>query len=255
MDPAAFRSIIDQLSPYLSYLTLYFQGEPYMNSNLFEMIRYARSKKIFVATSTNGHFLSEQNARETVLSGLNKLIISLDGSDAASYSKYRIGGDFEKVIDAVGSLVRIRKELGRRNPKIILQCLYLKSNQHQLEEVKNLAKRLGADRLEFKTAQFCDLGVNNPLLPDNPEHTRYSQNSKSQKLKNSCFRMWSSCVITWDGKVVPCCFDKDARYLMGDLSRDDFGKIWKGDELRAFRRRILNDRAQIDICCNCTQRF
>ena len=66
--------MIDQLAPELLYLTFYFQGEPYLNPDFLEMVKYATSKKIYTATSTNAHYLNDENARKTVESGLDRLI-------------------------------------------------------------------------------------------------------------------------------------------------------------------------------------
>ena len=94
-----FQRYVDQLSKNLVYLMIYFQGEPYLNKQFFELVNYARSKRIYTATSTNGHFFDDENARRTIESGIDRIIISLDGSDEESYSSYRKGGDFNKVID------------------------------------------------------------------------------------------------------------------------------------------------------------
>jgi radical SAM protein with 4Fe4S-binding SPASM domain len=72
------------------------------------------------------------------------------------------------------------------------------------------------------------------------------------KLPDSCARLWFNPVITWDGKVIPCCFDKDAEHIMGDFTINSFRDIWNGPRYRVFRRVILSDRNMIKICSNCT---
>ena len=78
----------------LFYLTFYFQGEPYINPKFLEMVSYASKKKIFTSTSTNAHYLDSETARKTVESGLDKLIISIDGTSQDTYEAYRIGGKY-----------------------------------------------------------------------------------------------------------------------------------------------------------------
>ena len=73
------------------------------------------------------------------------------------------------------------------------------------------------------------------------------------KLLNHCWKMWHACVITWDGLVVPCCFDKDATHRLGDLKNDPFRTIWAGTRYQEFRSALLKGRNQIDICTNCTE--
>jgi len=263
MEPALFHSIVDQLSSYISYLTLYFQGEPFLNPRFFDFVAYARSKQIYVSTSTNGHYLSPASASETVKSGLNRLIISLDGTDQESYESYRVGGSFEKVIDGITALVKAKRELNLKSPFLVIQFLVLKTNQHQLDEVKKLGKKLAVNKVEFKSAQFNNYKYGNPLIPDLDKYSRYKKVSDNcgsgiqfrfkNTLPRHCFRMWSSCVITWEGKVVPCCYDKDAHHILGDMNYDPFRKIWKSGMADGFRQQILDEREKIDICQNCSE--
>ncbi len=276
MDMVLYQKILDEVSNSIYYLNLYFQGEPYMNPAFFEMVREARKKKIYVNASTNGHFLDPENARKTVLSGLSRIIISLDGTDQSSYSSYRIGGDFTRVTEGIRNLLKAREELGKRNPRIIIQFLVLRTNEHQIGEIKKLVKDLGADKLELKSAQLAVFKHGNTLMPTIEKYSRYrgtrGQEGKGikaphlhittsphpmyairNKLPNHCFRMWSSCVITWDGRVAPCCFDKDVSFLTGSINGISFGEIWNNKEYDLLRQRILRERKTIDICRNCTE--
>lgn len=258
IDLEHFRKYIDPISKNLSYLMIYFQGEPYMNKAFFDLVRYAKSKNIFTATSTNGHFLDVENARQTIESGLDRLIISLDGTDQENYETYRRGGDFEKVIAGIKTLVEYKKKLKSKKPFIILQFLVLKNNENKLAEIAELSKQLEVDKLELKTAQFYNFEKGNPLMPSNTEYSRYTKNadgtySLKKKIKNRCLRMWQSLVITWDGKVVPCCFDKDATHQLGDLNTTSLKEILEGNDYKAFRTKVFSNRKEIDICCNCSE--
>jgi len=258
IDLEHFRKYIDPISKNLSYLMIYFQGEPYLNKAFFDLVRYAKSKNIFTATSTNGHFLDDENARQTIESGLDRLIISLDGTDQENYETYRRGGDFEKVIVGIKTLVEHKKKLKSKKPFIILQFLVLKNNETKLAEIAELSRQLEVDKLELKTAQFYNFKNGNPLMPTNTRYSRYTQNadgsfSLKKKIKNRCLRMWQSLVITWDGKIVPCCFDKDATYQLGDLNNTSLKEIWNSSDYNAFRKKVFNSRKEIDICCNCTE--
>ena len=145
-----------------------------------------------------------------------------------------------------------------KTPYIIVQFLVLKTNEHQLDEVRQLCRELGVDELQFKTAQIYDYKNGSPLIPSIDKYSRYRQKPDGTwelkgKLPNKCYRMWSSCVITWDGLVVPCCFDKDAKYRLGDLKEKRFKKIWKSRVYNDFRRKVFTHRKQIDICRNCSE--
>jgi len=133
-----------------------------------------------------------------------------------------------------------------------------KSNEHQVEDVKKLAKEMGADKVRIKTAQIYDFENSQQLIPENNQLSRYKKNGFGKweiknPLLNQCWRMWQACVITWDGKVVPCCFDKDAKYKLGDLHQTNFSEIWFSEPYHAFRQSILKSRKEIDICTNCTE--
>ena len=173
-----FNLFIDQLSPHLAYLTLYFQGEPYLNKDLFRFISYARSRRIYVWTSTNGHYFTKEYILKTIDAGLNKLIVSLDGTDQQSYEQYRIGGSFETVVTGIKDFVRIRKEMSARKPLLEIQFLVLKSNQHQINEIKKLGKLLGVNRMVLKKAQFYDFEQGNPLMPEEGQWSRYKRTSE-----------------------------------------------------------------------------
>ena len=253
-----FVRIIDDLHTELCYLNLYFQGEPYLNKDFYRMVSYAHQKSIFTATSTNAHYLDDENARLTVLSGLDKLVISMDGTDQQTYQKYRRGGDIEKVFNGIISILKWKKHLKIRNPLVLLQFIILKSNQHQINEIKKIASDLQVDHLVFKTAQLYDYSKKADLLPDNPSWSRYRMQNDgilkiNNSMKNHCWRMWSSSVITWDGRIVPCCFDKDANHQMGKLNDSTFDQIWRGEEYNRFRQQIFTSRKGIEICSNCSE--
>ncbi len=258
MNAIDFKNIIDRMNKHLMVLMLYFQGEPLLNPEFFEMISYARKKRVYTVTSTNGHFLDNESSRKLVESGLDRLIVSIDGIDQETYERYRKTGDFEMVRDGVKNVVKWKQELKSSKPFLIIQFLVFKSNEHQIPAMKKLTKELGADKLEFKSAQVYDFKNDTELIPDHPKYARYSRGADGRwKLKkpirNRCFRMWSGAVITWDGRVVPCCFDKDAGHQLGQLENLSFIDIWTGEAYKEFRNQILEDRSKIDICCNCTE--
>jgi len=253
-----FSKVIDELYKQITYLIFYFQGEPYLNTSFLEMVKYASSKGIYTATSTNAHYLTDENARKTVESGLDRLIISIDGTTQEVYEQYRIGGSLEKVLEGTKNMVHWKKKLRSSTPHIIFQFLVVKPNQHQLADVKKMAKELGVTEVRFKTAQIYDYKNGSSLIPDIDKYARYKKNgddtySIKNSLLNHCWKMWHSCVITWDGKIVPCCFDKDAHHVMGDLQQYSFKQIWNNESYLNFRKSLLKSRNEIEMCKNCTE--
>lgn len=258
LEPGFFKSTIDSVYKDLIYLTFYFQGEPYLNPDFLEMVKYASGKGIYTSTSTNAHYLTKEQSIKTVESKLDRLIISIDGTTQETYKQYRIGGQLKKVIEGTRNIVEARKELKSKTPHLVFQFLVVKPNEHQLNNVEKLAAELGVDEVVFKTAQVYDFENGNPLIPTNEKYSRYIKKADGtyrikNKLLNQCWRMWSSCVVTWDGVVVPCCFDKDAKHKLGDLKIQSFNELWLSDKYQDFRHSILRSRQEIDICRNCSE--
>jgi radical SAM protein with 4Fe4S-binding SPASM domain len=250
--------ILDELGKQLFYINYYFQGEPFLNPQFLELVKEAKKRKIYTATSTNAHFINQKKAMEIVASGLDRLIISIDGLSQETYSSYRVNGQLEKVIRAAKHMFEAKKSLKSKTPHLIFQFLVVKPNEHEVAGIFKLGKEIGLDEVRLKTAQVYDYKNGNPLIPENSQYSRYKKMKNGQyRLKaetgNHCWRMWSSTVITWDGKIVPCCFDKDAHHILGDVSSNKFQKIWKSKAYKTMRKNILHDRNKIDICKNCSE--
>lgn len=258
LDPKLFEKIIEQVKDTLVYLTFYFQGEPFINKNFLKMVKYASDRKIFTATSTNAHFIDDKVAEEIIHSGLDHLIISMDGTTQEVYEQYRVHGHLDKVLQGTENIIAAKKRLNSATPKVIFQFLVVKHNEHQIEDLHELANKMGVDQVALKTAQVYDYKNGSPLFPTNEKYSRYKKNKQGffeikNKLRNHCWRLWHSTVITWDGDLVPCCFDKDAKYKMGTIQNQSFKDIWHDDTYKAFRNSIIQSRKNIDICQNCTE--
>ncbi|RFC54091.1 radical SAM/SPASM domain-containing protein [Brumimicrobium aurantiacum] len=258
LDLEDHEKMLDQLGKQLFYINYYFQGEPFLHPNFLTLISAAHKRKIYTATSTNAHFITPEKAEEIVLSGLDRMIISIDGLTQETYAQYRKRGKLEKVISGTKHMIAAKKKLKSNTPHLIFQFLVVAPNEHETDEVFKLGKSLGVDEVRLKTAQLYDYKNGNPLMPKNEKYARYKKMKdgtyKSKyALKNQCWRMWSSTVLTWDGKVVPCCFDKDAKHVLGDVLQNDFKTLWKAKSYKDFRNQVFSDRSKIDICKNCSE--
>jgi radical SAM protein with 4Fe4S-binding SPASM domain len=252
MNIELFKKAIKELSPYLYNTNMYFQGEPMLHPLFFSFL--ANTLNTYTTVSTNGHFLSEGNSEKIVKSGLNKLIISLDGIDQNTYSSYRINGNVNTVIDGIKNITGAKKRFNS-SLRIEIQCLVNKVNEAQIPQIRDLARLVKA-KLKLKSMQVTDSKDIGSWLPLNGRFRRYKIKNgeyiSKSSLPDRCARLWFNPVITWDGKVIPCCFDKDAQYIMGDLNLDSFRDIWDGPKYRIFRKSILSGRSMIEICRNCS---
>ena len=259
LENSFFQKTIDEIHKELLYLIFYFQGEPYLNPAFLDMVKYASGKKIYTATSTNAHYLTDEVAKKTVESGLDRLIISIDGTTQDVYQQYRVGGNLEKVLEGTRNIIKWKKQLKSKTPFVFFQFLVVKPNEHQVEEIKRLALETGVDEVRFKTAQIYDFETDpNNLIPTIDKFSRYKKNADGtykakNKLANRCWKLQHANVITWDGLVVPCCFDKDALHHLGNLKTQSFKEIWHNDNYRQFRGELMKSRGNIDICANCSE--
>ncbi|GGF27549.1 hypothetical protein GCM10011339_14580 [Echinicola rosea] len=258
LDKSLYQKIIRESAGHLSYLHLYFQGEPFLHPALLDLVKYADDRKIFTATSTNAHFLNEKTVPKILASGLKQLIVSVDGASQGVYQQYRIGGNLERVKAGIKLLISERKAAGKQFPQVIFQFLVTGKNEHELPAIRELSTSLQVDELQLKTAQIYGFEDGSELIPSDLRYSRYlpQQNGKwklKKPIQNKCWRMWQGAVVTWDGEMVPCCFDKDASHKMGNLAVQDIGQIWQTGRYHAFRKQLLRDRSQIAICKNCSE--
>ncbi|MBN1637608.1 MAG: SPASM domain-containing protein [Ignavibacteriales bacterium] len=251
-----FKSIINQVYKHTFYIQLFFQGEPFLNKDLFQMIDYAKSKKMFVSISTNGTLFAEEMVSKLSNSPPNKLIFSLDGLDEDTYNKYRQGGNFTKTLEGLELISKIKEQKKSEEPFIELQFLVMKHNEHQLPQLNDFSKNYLVDKLKVKSIQVYSLEGAKKFVPKNPKYSRYVVKENEFKIKskltNRCFTLWKNILITWDGRVVPCCFDKDAIFEMGNINKETIYSIWKSKKYFNFRKSVLNNRKNISICNNCS---
>jgi radical SAM protein with 4Fe4S-binding SPASM domain len=251
-----YKKIINELKPTLCHVILYFQGEPLINKQLPDFVRYAHERKIFTSTSTNGQLINKNNAKLIVSSGLDKLIVSIDGTTQSVYESYRVGGNLQKAIEGIRLLVDVKKKLKSFTPLIEIQFIVLKTNEHQMNEMRKLAKELRVNRLRFKTAQLYDFENGHPLIPEKLKYSRYKQQKNGiytvkTKQPNHCWRLWNGAVINTSGEVLPCCFDKGSEFSFGNINTSLFSNIWHDTKSNNFRSELLQNRLQFEMCRNC----
>lgn len=252
-----FCRIIDQIRDHCFYIQLYFQGEPFINKNLAEMVAYARNNRIYTSISTNGLLLNDEKIDIILSSPPDKIIFSIDGLDQESYEKYRVGGICSDAISSLRNLVKKRNSKGMMLPFVEWQFIVMRDNEHQIESVRRMCREIGVNKLTLKTMQVTSYENADKFLPLNEKYRRYKLKEGKIELKsrlhNHCFALWRTSVITWDGKIAPCCFDKDTKYSPGNLKQESFISIWHSADYNQFRQRILSQRRSVDICTNCTE--
>ena len=255
---ADFKAIIDDIADYTWVIQLYFQGESFINPEILDMVNYAYQHKIYTTISTNGTRLANETfARDLAASKLGTLILSIDGASEETYTIYRQAGHFDRVLKGVRNFMRARGEMGKTFPIADLQFIVMRHNEHEMETIRELGRELGVDKVIYKSPQIYDFENAEDTLPQNPRFRRYEKKDGQYVLKGSfsgyCKKIWYGSVITWDRKVIPCCFDKDAEFPLGEMGKESFGEIWEKEIYHQFRHHVVDNRDQIAMCRNCTE--
>lgn len=250
-----FRKVLGEVKEYAHTMQFYFQGEPLLNKDLATMVAEAHEAGLYTIVSTNAQAMTEEMAEALVGAGLNRIIVSMDGLTQATYGAYRIGGDIEKAKAALRYLREAKKKLKIEDLRlqIELQCLRLKTNEHEWAELKRTYKTLGADCLSLKTAQLYDYEKGHDLMPSDPRYSRYEQGSDGlfhrKKRARGCLRVWSGVVVTTTGEVLPCCYDKGHAYSYGNIQDAPIAELFRNEKALAFRRAAMSEQPK--ICQEC----
>lgn len=251
-DIDVFKNLINENKKQLINLILHFQGEPLLHKQLGEMIQYARESKIFTELSTNANLFTSvfDSLKENMP---DKLIISLDGLTQDTYNKYRVNGDINEVYEALELLTQMPK---KKRPFVEVQFLVFSHNENEIPNLKKIKSQYKIDKISLKTAQIYE-NSQISILPKNEKFSRYIILGNSfqlkSKLPNYCRRVIFGSVITWEGKLVPCCFDKDAEFVMGDIKQQNLNQIRHSDKYRQFIKTVFSQREKIEMCRNCTE--
>ncbi len=258
-----YRQIIDDIGDTLLTLRLWHYGEPFLNGDIFDMIKYAKRKNIIVAISSNLSLLTEEKSKKLIQSGLDYLVVSFDGASNETYSLYHRRDYFDKVVNNIRTLIKLKKSLKSSLPFVELQFIIMKENEKEMEQVKNIARELGVDKLVYQRVyidrldlkKFEGFNSNKDLLPTNKD---FCLDMRKIRSANFCRIPWEETLIRYSGAVLPCAVDLSQKYEIGNLFQQDgylgFRNLWNNYKYLNFRQQIIKDINKIDICFNCAQR-
>ncbi len=247
MDLESYKRLIDETSPYLFNLLLSVWGEPMLHKDIYGMISYAKKKKIKVTVMTNGHFFdTEEAVQRLVDSKLDNLLLALDAVDQETLAKYRKNGNYQKIVDGIKSIVKEKKRQNSRYPRLELQFVVMKHNQHQIKDIKKLARQLQVDTFVLKTTIVNTKEEAEQFQPDD-----ISLRRNRREVKNGCPSLWTDATVYWDGSVVPCCIDYKSEHLFGNIENEDLKHIWNNKKFMRFRGQVLKNKKALNLCSSC----
>lgn len=238
LDPNRFKDLVDQIAPFAFVIELYNWGEPFLHPNIFDMITYASKKRISVRLSTNLNHFDHGMAAKTVASGLDAMIVSVDGVKQETYEKYRRRGKLDVVLENIRILVAEKRKAGSRTPIITMRMLINRYNEHEISQMRALAESLGVDA--FTTfVTFVD--TSNPeqikeWLPENQSLSYYDYSAPELENVWACADLWESMTINWDGGVAPCCWLHQNKHDYTNAFTKTIKEIWNGPEYISSRR-------------------
>lgn len=261
MDLATFKTVIDKI-PSLKRISLFNWGEPFLNKEIFEMIKYAKNKKIFVTVHSNFSLKKDNNFFVNIVqSGLDNLTLSIDGAFQARYEKFRVGGDLDLVISNIKTLIDVKNQYQSKKPEIIWKYTINQFNEQEIDVAKKIAAQIGIKFITSKVEvhdmpdAFFDTPIterNQQWLPKNQEYIH------ELSVNRPCDRLFTSLVVNPDGKVFPCCYLTDENNVFGDLLKDDFQDIWQNDKFRYSRNLFTNKKHStkpVKTACSQCNRF
>ncbi|MBW2989024.1 SPASM domain-containing protein [Candidatus Woesearchaeota archaeon] len=254
MSYETYLKVMQKIQKGLVHISFWNWGEPLLNKDIYRMISYAKKKGIHTLVATNGYLMTPESSEHILKSGLDEIRISLDGASKESYSAYRQNSDFDKVIRNIRSFIEEKKRL-KKKIKITIQFIVMKHNQHEIGLMKEVFKGLGADYLAIKTVSAInDQKDTKKFLPDDENLSRFKVNENTFRSKSfdMCYLAWKSIVINWNGEVTVCCRDVDAQYSMGNILANTLSEIWNGKRYVEFRKKMLQDRFNLDLCRTCS---
>jgi radical SAM protein with 4Fe4S-binding SPASM domain len=255
-----FKKLIDEAGDYLVYVILWSWGEPFLNPDIYRMIDYARARNILTVTSSNLNRLSPEQAGAVAESGLDALIVALDGISEETYSLYRKGGSARTVIENTRRLVEDRRKRGKNRPFINLRMVVSKENEREVDAFRSLAGELGVDMVSFKAFSTRQLGCAAPAVDSRyaPENERYrwyryrpGYAVDRRVKKYACKFPWTKPTLFADGEILACEFDFCYDHTFGNLNERSFRDIWFGAKAKEFRKAFRKNREGIAFCRDC----
>ena len=221
-----FKDLVDK-NKFLTHVELSNYGEIFLNPDFMEILKYSYEKGIKL-TANNGVNLND--VKDEVLEGLVKyqfrsLFCSIDGASQETYVKYRVRGDFEKVINNIKKINAFKAKYNSQYPKLYWNFIIFGHNEHEIEKAKELAGELNmefnhklswdSDFSPIKTPEVVKKQTGIEVTSREEYLQRYNEDYK----QSICSQLWKAPMVNWDGKLLGCC-----RNFWGDFGDNVFEK-------------------------------
>jgi len=243
MDFELYTRIIDDIRPYASSVTLAVNGEALLHPRFFEMARYAAANGIKVLLNTSATLLDKDAARPLLESGIASVSFAFDGFTKSMYEKARVGANYEKTLENILYYLRLKKEKGKKLPYNVLSILMLGLEECAEDERTGFLRQFEGLIDEIRLRDVSTWGS---TFKDSKEFF-FRKNLRNYL---PCARLWSTGVIGWNGDAVPCIYNANHEYVVGNLKEKSFKEIWNGEKMQRLRRAMV-DGGYLDLSPLC----
>jgi radical SAM protein with 4Fe4S-binding SPASM domain len=257
-----FTGIVDEIRDYAVEVILHNWGESLLHPRIFDMIRYASSANIGTNISSHFNNVTDEMVENLIDSGLEHLTVSLDGASQAVYEQYRVRGNLQRALDALGRLQARKRARRSSTPIVEWQYIVMKHNEHEIPAAEQLARDLGVERfrllsvgLPFDDLENLDLAGR--WISDNPRYRGYHPEpilERGYLYDESCFYLYRAFTVNPDGAVAPCCAISQKKWDFGHIPTQTVREIWNGRHYRSARS-LFSDQPIADpvrtVCDGC----
>lgn len=236
IDLGMFKHVIDDLKGKSEFVWLQDYGEPFLNKQIFDLIRYAKSQGLKTGISTNGTVLTDKIIEGILDSGLDYLIFAIDGATKETYEKIRVGAKFEKVLENARRFLAAKQKRGAKIFTVV-QCIYMEATENEVSAFREMWTLPGVDAVRIRQVTYSG-----------EKGSKFDNTTKNRP----CYWLWSNPHVKWDGTVVPCCQDVDAKHALGNVKDAPLDEIWNSEKMQKMRQLHLDGRAgEIPLCRGC----
>jgi radical SAM protein with 4Fe4S-binding SPASM domain len=238
-----YQRIIDEGADNGLYaIKLSFRGEPMLHQKLHEMVAYAKQKGILdVYFNTNGTLLTEKRINQLIDAGLDRISISFEGTTKEVYEASRVGAKFEKVVQNVKTLRRIRDQRKASHPQIRMQMVMLQELKHTFRDYVTFWSPF------VDEVAYLDARKEGPL-----------DAHRGMVAEWACPYLWQRMSILWDGTLLPCQMPGIADFGLlglGNVETATIKEMWLSEKSQHHRELHRNGRAhEIEACDRCSYR-
>ena len=246
MEYDLYKGIIDDISDYASAITLAVGGESLLHPRFFDMARYAADKGIKVLLNTNATLLNKEKAMMMLDSGVSSISFAFDGFTKRMYEKVRVGANFETTLDNILYFLWLKKEKKKKLPYAVLSILMLGLEECGEGEQRYFLKKFEGLIEEVRLREVSTWGNTFKGTQD----FSYRKNDFNYP---PCSRLLSTAVITWNGDVVPCIYDTNHEYVIGNLRDKDLRFLWNSEKMLQLRKAMIHNKYLdiLPLCDNC----